>query len=68
MVIIINPMEILWAIRHPDEDMTSAYATKMAKVSVLVQLLKEIILLAVLFDLSIHQGLSATHVGYHLDH
>jgi uncharacterized integral membrane protein len=66
MVIIINPMEILWAIRHPYEDMTSEYAIKTAKVSVLLQLLKEIALLALLFGLLIHQGISAARVGFHL--
>ena len=66
MVIIINPMQIVWAIRHPFEDMTSEYAVKMKKVSFLLQLLKEIVLLALLFGLLIHQGMSAGRVGFHL--
>jgi membrane protease YdiL (CAAX protease family) len=66
MVLIINPMEIVWAIRHPFEVMTSEYAMKMAKVNFLLQPLKEIVLLALLFGLSIHQGMSAARVGFHL--
>jgi membrane protease YdiL (CAAX protease family) len=67
MVTIVNPMEILWTIRHPYVDMSSEYVIKTVKVSVLLQLLKEIALLALLFGLLIHQGISAARVGFHLD-
>jgi len=68
MVIMGNPMRVLWAVYRPSEVMAPDDEIKTYRVNRFLQPLKEIILVAILSGLLIHQGTNAALVGFSLRH